>query len=147
MAGKPPIMLGGTSAVAVQLKPIQPQKVYVIAANRLAEQIKTGLWSPGARLPSERELSETLGISRASVRQALRALESIGILVSKPGAGHFVAEQNGAVPKNEALTSLVDHGDPQELMEARRALEPEVARLAAIYRDIDDLERLYEAMD
>jgi len=133
--------------VAVELKPIQPQKVYVLAANRLAEQIKGGMWQPGSRLPSERELSEILGISRASVRQALRALESIGILYSKRGAGHFVAHQDGAIPKNEALTSLVDQGDPQELMEARRALEPEVARLAAIYRDIDDLERLYEALE
>jgi GntR family transcriptional regulator, transcriptional repressor for pyruvate dehydrogenase complex len=148
IAGKKcPHAIGGTSKVAAQLKPIQPQKLYVIAANRLAEQIKAGVWTPGARLPSERELSDTLGISRASVREALRALESIGILYSKRGAGHFVAEQSGAIPKNEALISLVDQGDPQELMEARRALEPEVARLAAIYRDIDDLERLYEALE
>jgi len=68
-------------------------------------------------------------------------------LSSKRGAGHFVEQQDGALTKSEALTSLVDQGDPQELMEARRALEPEVARLAAIYRDIDDLERLYGALE
>ncbi len=126
---------------------IQVQKVHVIAASWLAEQIKNGVWPEGSRLPSERELSEMLGISRTSVRHALTALESIGILHSRRGAGHFVAQPPVTTASTEALSSLVTQGDPQEIMEARRALEPEVARLAAIYRDIDDLERLHLALD
>jgi DNA-binding FadR family transcriptional regulator len=126
---------------------IKAQKVHVIAASWLAEQIKNGVWPVGGRLPSERELSETLGISRTSVRHALTALESIGILSSRRGAGHFVAQPPVTSASTEALSSLVTQGDPQEIMEARRALEPEVARLAAIYRDIDDLERLHVALD
>lgn len=129
------------------LGPVRAQKVYVIAANWLAEQIQAGRWPVGERLPSERDLSDMMQISRTSVRQALMALESIGILRSRRGAGHYVLQLPGSASQSEALTSLVSEGDPQEILEARRALEPEIARLAAIYRDVDDLQRLYEMQE
>lgn len=128
------------------LQPIQPQKIYVIAANQLTELIKSGYWSPGSRLPPERELSEMLGISRSSVRQALTTLESIGVLRSKRGVGHFVTEEAITTASNEVVDSVMSQGDPQELLEARRAVEPEVARLASLYRDSDDLAGLYDVI-
>ncbi len=134
-------------AIATALEPIQPQKVYVMAADRLAEKIRAGQWPPGTRLPAERELSEMLGISRASVRQAIMALESIGVVQSKRGVGHFFKEGAAAALSGQVVNSLVIGGDPQELLEARRIVEPEVARLAAIYRDSDDLTRLFDVID
>ncbi len=131
----------------IALHPIQPQKVYVIAANQLSAQIKAGVWPAGSRLPGERELSTLLGISRASVRQALATLESIGVLYSKRGVGHFVKEGAAVMAGPDMVNSLLSEGDPQELLEARRFFEPEIARLAATYRDGEDLARLYEALD
>jgi DNA-binding FadR family transcriptional regulator len=132
---------------ASRLRPIQPQKLYVIAANQLVAQIKSGVLPPGSRLPGERELSGMLGISRASVRQALSTLEAIGVLSSKRGVGHFVKEGAALTAGPEVVDSLMSQGDPQELLEARRIFEPEVARLAATYRDSDDLAGMYDLID
>lgn len=129
------------------LTPIKPQKVYVLASNHLIYQIQAGVWPPGTRLPSERELSEILGISRSSVRQALTTLEAIGVLYSKRGVGHFVTKEAVNLASNEVVDSLISQGDPQELLEARRIIEPEVARLSAVYRDADDLARLYDCIN
>lgn len=128
------------------LQRVQKPRVYVIAANQLADKIREGVWSPGTRLPAERELSEMLGISRASLRQALIALESIGILHNQRGSGHYVVQAPADPPQREVVRSLVERGDPQELLEARKILEPNIARLAAIYRDDDDLTQLYDVM-
>lgn len=125
------------------LNPIQPQKVYIIASNHIYDQIKAGAWSPGSRLPPERELSEMLDISRSSVRQALSTLEAIGVLRSKPGVGHFVTNEAMTANSGKIINSVITKGDPSELLEARRIIEPEVASLSAIYRDGDDLARLY----
>lgn len=129
------------------LTPIRPQKVYIVAADQMVERIRQGFWQPGSRLPAERELSEMLSISRASVRQALMALESIGVLYSKRGVGHFVKEEAMAAASTYVVDSLVKEGDPQELLEARRILEPELARLAALYRESDDVLRLNELLE
>lgn len=129
------------------LTPVEAQKVYVIASNNIFAQIKAGVWPPGTRLPPERELSDMLGISRSSVRQALSTLEAIGVLYSKRGVGHFVKEGAATVKSNDIFSSLIKQGDPQELLEARRIVEPEIARLSAIYRDSEDLTRLYTIID
>lgn len=64
---------------------------YVQIADGLLERIEAGELLPGDRLPSERELSERLGITRVTLRQALRMLEVQGLLIRRPGAGTFVA--------------------------------------------------------
>ena len=80
--------------------PIQPSigrlttaaPLYSQIAERLTDRIKTGKLTPGARLPSERELSESLGVNRMTLRQALHLLETQGLLVRRQGAGTYVAE-------------------------------------------------------
>jgi GntR family transcriptional regulator len=69
-----------------------PTPLYYQLADRLREQIASGQLKPGEQLPSERELSQTSGISRMTVRQALGYLEREGLLVVKSGIGTFVAE-------------------------------------------------------
>ena len=71
---------------------IAGQPLYVQIAEALLARIETGELSAGARLPPERELSETLGVNRLTLRRALRELEGRGLLHRRPGIGTFVAE-------------------------------------------------------
>ncbi len=95
---------------------------------------------PGSRLPTERELSDRLGVNRATVRKALARLELEGIIARKVGSGTFIGE--AAVPDDAAPGA-----SPIELIEARHALEPVVAREAALRARQGDLDRLRLCLD
>jgi DNA-binding FadR family transcriptional regulator len=103
-----------------------PQR-YEQVARRLAADIAAGRLSPGQRLPSERELARSLGVGRASVREALAALANQGLLETRPGSGSFVAGDAAARLPEE----LPHDASPSDLLEARALLEPAIARLAA----------------
>jgi GntR family transcriptional repressor for pyruvate dehydrogenase complex len=109
---------------------------------RLIEQ---GGLKPGDRLPSERDLALELGVSRPSVRSGLEALESMGVVVSRRGAGTFIADgppDLGSEPLS-LLASL--HGfTPNEMFEARLVLEVGVAGLAAEHADGEHLAAMAE---
>src|ERR1700754_878846 len=66
------------------------------SAERLAADIRSGLYPPGERLPSERELARALEVSRASVREALAALQLRGVVETRAGAGTFVTAEQPA---------------------------------------------------
>jgi len=94
--------------------------------------IESGGLSPGDRLPGERDLAQELGVSRPSVRSGLEALESMGVVVSRRGAGTFIAEgppDLGAEPLS--LLASLHHFTLNEMFEARLVLEVGVAGLAA----------------
>ena len=94
--------------------------------------IEGGDLKPGGRLPSERDLALELGVSRPSVRSGLEALESMGVVVSRRGAGTFIADgppDLGAEPLS--LLASLHHFTPNEMFEARLVLEVGVAGLAA----------------
>src|SRR4051812_24171846 len=103
----------------------RPLQRYEQIAERLATDIRSGLYAPGERLPSERELARSLEVSRASVREALAALQLQGVVETRPGAGTFVA------PGAPAGTQIPHDASPSAVLEARAQLEPAVARLAA----------------
>ncbi|MDD3363973.1 MAG: GntR family transcriptional regulator, partial [Syntrophomonas sp.] len=70
--------------------PIKTKKIYEEIVEQLKGMISTGDLQPGNKLPAERDMAESLGVSRASVREALTALETMGILDIRPGEGTFV---------------------------------------------------------
>jgi DNA-binding FadR family transcriptional regulator len=93
-------------------------------------------------LPSERELARRLGVGRASVREAIAALQVAGMIDTRPGSGSFVAA--GAA---ERSTETRD-SSPSDLLETRALLEPAVARLAAERGGADaEIEALLAAME
>jgi DNA-binding FadR family transcriptional regulator len=99
------------------------------------------------RLPSERELAALLSLSRARLRSCLKVLEDRGLIWRHVGMGTFF----GARPANlgSPVSSLAERTNPQEIMEARMAIEPALARMAAIrasQRDIEEMERYLMAM-
>ena len=100
---------------------------------------------PGDRLPSERELATLLGVSRPSVREAVRALQSEGRLVVRHGQGVFVAEPESARELRRSILNH-DHGI-EELYAMREVLEVPAARWAAQIQDRSGLRDVQQAYD
>jgi GntR family transcriptional repressor for pyruvate dehydrogenase complex len=130
--------------------PIERRKVYELVADRLVAEISARRLKPGDPIPAERQLAETLSVGRSSIREALRMLESRGLITSD-GRGAFSVAEYGN-PLNASLALLVEmrDGDLRELFEVRKVLEVEMAGLAAERRTDEDVERMraaIEAMD
>ncbi len=100
-----------------------------MAAQALQRRITDGEFAPGASLPSQRDLSESLSISRASLREAISMLEALGLVRSQPGKGVFVTAGRRREP--EELPLAEGAMDAQALLEFRLVLEPAWAGLAA----------------
>lgn len=121
------------------------KRSFEAVVEQIRGQINAGQLREGDRLPPERELAEQLGVSRNTVREALRSLENSGVLRLKkgPGGGAFIHSGSGdAVTK--ALSDLYRLGSvqPSSLTEARLILGPAVARLACERWDAQDMQAL-----
>ena len=92
----------------------------------------------GTRLPTERQLTESLGVGRSTVREALNGLALIGVVEVRHGQGVFVAERTTALPTVFELGTV----EARQLHEARAVIEIEIARLAALRRTPEQLEAL-----
>jgi DNA-binding FadR family transcriptional regulator len=99
---------------------------YQVVAGRIRELIRAEGIQPGERLPSERDLSTRLSVSRASLREALIALELSGVIDVRGGSGIYVRELQTA----DTAVAVAGPG-PFEVLSARRLIEPELAALAA----------------
>jgi DNA-binding FadR family transcriptional regulator len=102
------------------------QRYEQIAATLEAE-IRSGALGAGDRLPSERDLAQRLGVSRATIREALGALHLAGLVETRQGAGSFVA----AVAPATAGLAIAADASPSALLQARVIFEPAIAALAA----------------
>ncbi|MXU65197.1 FadR/GntR family transcriptional regulator [Oceanomicrobium pacificus] len=124
-------------------EPVAQIPRYRLVAQQIADRILDGALRPGDRLPPERELVETLGVSRATLREALIALEIAGFVANRFGAGMSVADHPPAANTLKALTGP----GPFELLEARLIIEGEVAALAAPQIGPKALDRLRHLTD
>lgn len=118
--------------MAFEFKKLEEQKKPLYVANQLMDAIKSGRFEAGDKLPTEEELADMTGVSRASVREALAALRLGGVVRTKVGRGTFIDE----VPveeniKEKIINILVDNPKPLELQEARTAFESGVVEVAA----------------
>ena len=116
----------------IAFRPVKTGKISERIARQIKDTILSGSMKSGDRLPPERELVEHFQASRISIREALKSLETSGLLAIKPGSGVFVAEINSK-PMSESLSSIlrIQKTSINELTEARIILEPNIARLAA----------------
>lgn len=113
-------------------KPIKTRKIYVEIIDQIKAFITSGNLKPGDKLSSERELAEQLQVSRASVREALSALEMTGLIETKPGGGTFIREIHfDTTFEPLALLLMAQQDDIEELLELRKVLEVEAAALTA----------------
>jgi DNA-binding FadR family transcriptional regulator len=117
-------------------------------ANRLVALISERQLHPGDRLPPERELAVMMGVSRASLREALRALSLIGVTEMRQGAGNYVASLDPAtLMRPLGLVLALSDAGFDELFEARKLVEPKLAALAAERATDAEIERLAECAE
>lgn len=128
-------------------EPIERRNVYELVAERLLDRINERRLRPGDTLPTERKLTEAYRVGRSSVREALRMLQSAGV-ITPAGKGTFVVAEY-ATPLNHSLHLLLtlDEANLLELFEVRKILEGETAALAALRRGAEDLARMRQAIE
>jgi GntR family transcriptional regulator, transcriptional repressor for pyruvate dehydrogenase complex len=121
---------------------------YELVSEQIRRAIHIGTYLPGDKLPAERQLAEQLGVSRTTVREALRVLEGEGYLESHRGAtGGIVVLDQSASEERIRPVVVARLAEFEELFDFRMAVEGAAARLAAVRRTETDLSRLQEALD
>jgi len=130
------------------VEPVRRSRLSHQIVLQLTEMIREGRLRPGDRLPGERELADQLTVSRSSLREALRAMECAGLIVSHNGSGVFVRDAVVWDAVSPLALVLQASGDAVgDLWEIRLIAEPEIAARAAIWATADDLARLGDVVD
>ncbi len=126
------------------LRPVARPRLYEQVARQVLDWVReTGLQA-GDRLPPERELASRLGVSRATVSQALVAMEVVGVVAVRHGDGAVLLDTSGT---SKVVDALRRHAQRlPEIIEAREALESKLAGLAADRRTDEDLARIDDAL-
>jgi GntR family transcriptional repressor for pyruvate dehydrogenase complex len=129
-------------------KTVQPEKLSTSVVRQIELLILRGILRPGERLPSERELSERLGVSRPSLRDAISELQDQGLLTSRAGSGIFVADVLGSA-FSPALTRLFAiHNEAMfDYLSFRRDIESLAAERAARLGSVSDLKVVQTIFD
>ncbi|TMF06477.1 MAG: FadR family transcriptional regulator [Chloroflexi bacterium] len=137
------------SEQAAVFAPIRPVRASSDVIAQIRRAILSGQFRPGDRLPTERDMAQQFGVSRVTVRDALRALEANGLIRVKVGGqgGPYVSEPDIALLSDSIGTHLHLRGTTfEELAEARQALETTAAHLAAQRATAEDLAALEAAI-
>lgn len=112
---------------------ISNKKVYEQVIEQIQNNIMEGIFKKGDKLPSERELSEKMGVSRTSIREALRVLETMGVVESRQGEGNFICSNiEKSLLQPLSMMFKLNNGSFSDIYELRSILEIECARLSAI---------------
>lgn len=114
------------------------------ALAEMRSMIESGDYPLNSRLPPERTLCDTMGVTRAALRKALATLESEGQIWRHVGKGTFVGSP--PVGSLQDLSAIATRTNPAEVMQARLMLEPELARLAALNATATDVEEMHRCI-
>lgn len=132
------------------LEPVGRKRLYEHIVDQIMKAVASQELKPGDRLPPERELAESLGVSRSALREAITTLVAAGVLEARHGSGVYVAQScDAAWVRPMALLLLQQHSSLLDLLEVRKALEGEAAYLAALRatpEDIACLEKSFEVL-
>jgi DNA-binding FadR family transcriptional regulator len=128
--------------------PVRTRRTFEEAAEQIADKVRAGELRVGDKLPAERDLALRMEISRPTLREAVRVLVDAGMLEVRrgPGGGMFVATDVVPVDLVRRVTEL-RLGEAASVLEARRLIEPQVARLAHARAADDDLEPLEHTIE
>jgi GntR family transcriptional repressor for pyruvate dehydrogenase complex len=106
---------------------------------QLEQAMARGDYHPGDRLPSERELADMFGVSRVSVREAIRSLEAVGMVEVRQGAGTMVTDPSRRAGRELSRWMKANRGEVLELLNVRSALDELAAESAALHHDPEQL--------
>lgn len=136
--------------MTVDLKPIKTKKIYEEIVDQIKQLIIDGHIKPGDKLPSERNLVESFKVSRASIREALSALEMMGLIEVRTGEGAYIRQvQADTMAASLTWALSMEKGSVIELLEVRRMIEIQAAGYAAeraTKAQIDELESILNSM-
>jgi GntR family transcriptional regulator, transcriptional repressor for pyruvate dehydrogenase complex len=122
---------------------ITNKKIYQQVINQIQAMILSGKLKKGDKLMSERELSEKMGVSRTSIREALRVLETMGIIESRQGEGNFIYNNiESSLIQPISMMFMLNNGNYEDILELRSMLELEAVKLAAIRGSEEEFEEL-----
>jgi GntR family transcriptional regulator, transcriptional repressor for pyruvate dehydrogenase complex len=126
---------------------VRKTKVYEKIAHQIQRLIRDGLLKPGDKLPPERELAEMFQVSRSSLRDAIRALELMGLVEPRQGEGTVVLAPSSEALINPLAAALLHERElVSDLLEFREMIEPALAKRAATYASPEDLEHLEDIL-
>jgi len=134
------------STSSLPLHPVRARSVVDDVVQQLLELVRSGALQQGDRLPGERELAERMHVARASVRAAVAHLQANGVVEAGPGRRGTTVTTSW-VPDELQPSAAPDADRFRALLEARRVLEPALARLAAARTDHKGLEQLAAAVE
>ncbi|MDY4078108.1 MAG: FadR/GntR family transcriptional regulator [Clostridium sp.] len=130
------------------LTPIKNVKVYEIIMNQIKDIVRSGELKRGDKLPSERDLALKLNVSRTSVREAIKALETLGLIESKHGEGNYIrSDFEDILLEPLSIVFMLIGSDKNEILQLRNAIEPEVAKIAAENITNDEIEKLEDIIE
>ncbi len=132
------------------LVPVQKKRVLEDISAQIINQIEDGNWKEGEQIKGELELSKLFQVSRGSIREAIKSLQIMGILVAVSGQGTFVAENALQKIKDSRFVDMISDGKYRdEVLECRYMIEPQAAFVAAkicTEQDIAYLQDCYDTM-
>ena len=128
---------------------VSTTRSYEQVVDQLLERIHGGEFAPSQRLPTERELGEMFGVSRGVIREAIKVLNSLGVVESRQGSGTYVSALDPAeiISRFSLSVELIPLEGVLELLEVRRVLESHATASAAARQDSDLQARLSDILD
>ena len=131
----------------MEFKEITHIRLYESVMEQIMNLLKNKELKPGDQLPPERELAEKFSISRGSLREAFRVLESRGLIESKPGGGRFIRElKKDTIINAENIILGLEKSSILELLEAREMFEVKIAEVAAQRAIPEDIELIKKSL-
>lgn len=123
---------------------IENSTCVICVVNQILQAITKGKLNPGEKLPSERELAEQFKISRPVIREGISALSFLGVVQRKQGKGNYISDNlNRTIINNSFKYTLISkEKEVEDLLEARKTIECELIRLAALRKTPFHLEKL-----
>jgi DNA-binding FadR family transcriptional regulator len=135
------------AGISSRLSPVERQSTVGAVAKQLLQLLTEGNYSPGTRLPPERQLATSLGVGRSTLREALAALDVLGLVDVRPGSGTYLAaDSSELLPQAIKWGLMLRQPRTRDLVEVREYLEVVTARLAAERATDDDIERLRQTV-
>lgn len=132
----------------MKFQTIKPQKGSEIVLQHIKEQIESGTYPPGSKLPTVVQFAESFQVGRSTVREALSGLKALGWVNIKHGGGSFVNEELPRDESNEVAGGIFYETELfQEVLEVRKYIEVGCAALAAQRRDANDIAAFEEAVE